>query len=83
MQDNTTHGFSVWSTTILDGHVLEPTTFHTQISYNLYRHVAKILLQSYLEQPSPPTVSCVYNFYNKSEVLKMSLGIWDSIKFNP
>jgi hypothetical protein len=41
----------------LDGHILEQAAFHTQIPYNLYRHVAKIRLQSYLQEPSPPTVS--------------------------
>jgi hypothetical protein len=46
----------------LHGHVLEQMAFHTQIMYNLCHHIAKILLQSYLEQPSPPTIYCVYNF---------------------
>jgi hypothetical protein len=36
---------------------LEEATFHTQIIYNICRHVAKILLQSYLQEPSPPMVS--------------------------
>jgi hypothetical protein len=43
--------------------VLEQVAFHTEISYNLCHHVAKKNLQSYLEHASPPTVSCVYNFY--------------------
>jgi hypothetical protein len=46
----------------LHGHVLEQAAFHTQIPYNLCRHVTKILLQPYLEQPSPPTFYYVYNF---------------------
>jgi hypothetical protein len=33
----------------LDGHVLEQAAFHTQIPYNLCRHITKILLQSYLQ----------------------------------
>jgi hypothetical protein len=41
----------------LHGHVLEHTAFHTQISYNFYRGVATILLQSYLEHPNPPMAS--------------------------
>jgi hypothetical protein len=45
----------------LDGHVLKQAAFHTQILYNLCRDVAKILLQLYLQDPSPPTV---YWFYN-------------------
>jgi hypothetical protein len=46
----------------LDGHALEQVAFHTQISYNLCRPIAKILLQSYLEQPSPPKVSLFYKY---------------------
>jgi hypothetical protein len=42
--------------------VLEQASFHTQIMDNLCRHVAKILLQSYLEQPSPIVVKCVDSF---------------------
>jgi hypothetical protein len=61
MQDNTTRVISTCSTKALDGHVLEQASFHTQIPIYLCRHVAKILLHSYLQEPSPPMVSWFYN----------------------
>jgi hypothetical protein len=48
--------------TILHGLVLEEATFHTQIMYNLWHHIAKILLQSYLKQPSHATIPCADTF---------------------
>jgi hypothetical protein len=45
----------------LYGNVLEQAAFHTQIHVYLCHPVAKILLHSYLEEPSPPTVSWFYN----------------------
>jgi hypothetical protein len=62
MQDNTTREFSAWPTSTLEEHVLEQAAFNTQIPYNLYRYVAKILLQTYLEQLSLPTVSWFYKY---------------------
>jgi hypothetical protein len=62
MQDNTTRGFSTWPMGTLDGHVFEQLAFYTQIPYNLCHHIVKILLQSYLELPSPPTVSRFYKY---------------------
>jgi hypothetical protein len=61
MQDNTTGVISTSSTEALDGHVLEQAAFHTQIPTYLCCHVVKILLQSYLQEPSPLTVSWFYN----------------------
>jgi hypothetical protein len=61
MQDHTTRVISAWSMEAFNGHILEQAAFHTQIPIYLCRHVAKILLHSYLQEPSPPTVSWFYN----------------------
>jgi hypothetical protein len=61
MQDNTTRVIFAWSTEAFDGHVLKQAAFHTQILIYLYCYVAKILLHSYQQEPSPPTVSWFYN----------------------
>jgi hypothetical protein len=61
MQDITIGVISASSMKVLDGHVLEEAAFHTQIPEYLCCHVVKILLQSYLQEPSSPMVSWFYN----------------------
>jgi hypothetical protein len=61
MQDNTTSVISASSMEALDGYVLEQAAFHTQILLYLCCHIVKILLQSYLQEPSPPMISWFYN----------------------
>jgi hypothetical protein len=53
---------------ILHGLILRQATFHTQISYNLYRRIAKIVLQLYLEQPSPTTFPSVDTFEDYQKI---------------
>jgi hypothetical protein len=62
MQDNTTCEISLSFMAILHGFILEQAAFHTQIMYNPCRRVAKIILWSYLEHPSPTTVPCIDTF---------------------
>jgi hypothetical protein len=62
MQNNITREIFAMSMPILHGLVLEQVAFHTQIPYNLYYHVAKIILRSDLVHPNPPTIPCVDTF---------------------
>jgi hypothetical protein len=63
---------------ILNGLVLEQAAFHTQIPYNLCCLIAKIVLRSYLEHPSPPTILCVDTFedYEQISPLQSTYQCW-------
>jgi hypothetical protein len=63
---------------ILHELVFQQAAFHTKISYNLCHRVAKILLQSYLESPSPVMVPCVDTFedYQNISPLRSKYQCW-------